>query len=156
MVLSVDRHFQQLQLYHDFKTYWGKNVLKFLTNWPVKHLMWVYGLSLMSVVLGMWSESTTITTRPSRPMIFIWIKWIDFILHIYQQFTHFSFDPVGYCQHQYWTSSVCVTSHYDVIDKNNNVNCESLDIHYHSSSHQTLCYTSDNVCLDLSAAIILY
>jgi hypothetical protein len=33
-------------------------------------------------------------------------------------------------------------------DKNNNVSIEDLNIHYHNSSYQICCNTSDNVCLD--------
>jgi hypothetical protein len=39
--------------------------------------------------------------------------------------------------------------HYDFTDKINDVRFEDLGMHYPSSSYQTHCNTSDNVCLDL-------
>jgi hypothetical protein len=52
-----------------------------------------------------------------------------------------------------------VKIHYDITDKNNNISAEGLDRHYHkyhSSSLWTLRDISDNVCLDLQIAVILY
>ena len=52
-----------------------------------------------------------------------------------------------------------VRTRYDVTDKTNNISFDDLNIHfhqYHSSTHWTCCDTSDNVCLTLQTAIILY
>jgi hypothetical protein len=55
----------------------------------------------------------------------------------------------------YW--KVWLQTHFDITDKNNNASFEDLDIHYHSSSlGQTCCDTSNNVCLNLQTAVILY
>jgi hypothetical protein len=45
--------------------------------------------------------------------------------------------------------------HYDVTDKNKNVQFEDLNIYYHRESDRTRCDTSDNVCLNLQTDVIL-
>ena len=57
----------------------------------------------------------------------------------------------------YW--SVWRQIHFDVTDINNSVSFEDLYILYHlydSSSYQTWCDTSNDFCLTLIAAVILY
>jgi len=47
-------------------------------------------------------------------------------------------------------------THYDITDKNNNISFEVIKIHYHSSSYQTHCDTSDNVPRPSKSVVILY
>jgi len=49
-------------------------------------------------------------------------------------------------EHNRW---VWYQTHYQVTDKNNNGNLESLDIYFHNSSYRTRYDTRDNICLDL-------
>ena len=71
--------------------------------------------------------------------------WILY-LNCHSQLTDTPFQVVVPCKGE--TRSYFYAQ-YDVTSKNNNVSFAGLDIHYHRSSYQTCCYTSDNVCLDL-------
>ena len=57
-----------------------------------------------------------------------------------------------------WSTKILasVQTHLDVTDKNNSDSFEDFNIHYHSSSYQTCCDVSNNVCLDLQNCCYSY